>query len=100
MFGVGHPVVDIVTGRAVDGQILPVVECLVGRAAGGREYERETLTLRCTVVARTVRFFKQDAGWTGPVLTERRVPYFIEKVQVLDGGVIDAERRTNAGFSR
>src|SRR5260370_37748188 len=93
------PVVNVIAGRAVDGQILPVVECLIGRAARGWEYERETLTLRFSVIARAVRFFKQDAGWTGPILAERRVCTLVNETHIIGGCVINAETSTGSGFA-
>src|SRR5579859_4021967 len=100
MLGVGHPVVNVVAGHIRGRQKLRVIQSLVGRTARYGEYVRETLALRDSVGPSAIRFFEQDAIGALPIVAVRRVANLVEQVQVLDGGVIDAERRPDAGFSR
>ena len=99
VFGVWHSVVNVITRRVRYGQINRIIQGRVGRVTWNWECKWEARTLRASVNARLERQFQSDRDFRLPIQAKRGVTYFVEQVQVLNRGVIDAEGSTNTGLS-
>ena len=100
MFGVWHSVVNVITRRVRYGQINRIIQGRVGGVTWNWECKWEARTLRASVNARLERQFQSDRDFRLPIQAKRGVTYFVEQVQVLNRGVIDAERGADAGLAR
>src|SRR5579872_560173 len=102
MLGVGDLVVNVVSWEISHWLVLREVECLIGGAARRRGGERKALSLAVGASVQPISEGLREVGGTrtGPVQAKGSVGYFVEEIQVLDRRVIQAKRRTDAGFAR
>src|SRR5438445_9473299 len=100
MLRVWKPIVNVEAGRIRDRKIDGVIQRLVGWTPGSRERKWEALHLRATVSTRPERLIKHCGAWRDPIQTEGSIAHFVEKVQVLDRGIVNAVCGADAGLAR
>src|SRR6185437_8570863 len=100
MLRIGHLVVNIVARKEVHRLVDREVQCLVRWITRNRRGEGETLPQRGAAGAVAERLLKQDRYRRCPIQAEGSVSHFVEEVQILDGGVVDAEGRADTGLAR
>src|SRR6185503_11856245 len=107
MLCVRKPVVDVVAGRIGQGCVGRIVKGCICRIAWFWEGEWEpslcgaaTRRLESAIGTGDKRLVEERRLRRNPIKAERRVPNLVEKVQVLDRGVIDTVGSTDTGLAR
>src|SRR5207248_2222833 len=100
MLRIWKAVVNVIARREGNRKIDGVIEGLVCWTARCRKRKWETLGLRSSIGTGAKRFIEQHGAWRNPVEAERGISDFVEKIQVLDRGVVNAVRGADAALSR
>src|ERR1700721_2480497 len=102
VLSVGEPIMNVVSREIGHRLVNPEIQGLIFRAARDRNGEREALSLAggASVQAISEGLGEVNGTRTGPVQAEGSVSHFIEEIQVLNRGVVQAVRSADAAFSR
>src|SRR5450432_1336134 len=102
VLSVRQAVMNVVSGEIRQRFVNRERERLVCRTARNRGGEREALSFAvgASILPISIWLREVDRTRTGPIQAEGSISYFVEEVQVLNRGVVQAVRRTDAAFSR
>src|SRR5882762_10385628 len=100
VFSVREPVVNIEAGRIRNRKIDGVIQRLIGWTPRSRERKGEALGLGAAVGMGAEGLIKHRGGWRNPIQAEGSIPHFVEKVQVLDRGIVNAVSDADARLAR